>query len=555
MNGFSFIDLRLLLPELLLAGTVLILFAGDTLLPDPVHKRRYLTLLALLGLLASAAAALDLSALMLDYGRPLTAIFTGQVAVDPIAMLFKVLFAAITVVGVLTSLLSDELPDKHMGEYYALLLSICFGMFLMASANDLLMVYLALELVSIVSFAMAGYRMHDKRSSEAALKYVIYGGAASGAMLFGMSLLYGMVGTTELTAINHGLVTLSGAPLVAAGIPERVFPLMMVVAVTLVFVGIGYKIAVVPFHMWSPDVYEGSPTPFTGFLSVGPKAAGFALLLRFFIGTLIPGSGGPGYDLDVRGVMPMAVDMPLPAVIGIIAAATMTVGNLAAIPQNNVKRMLAYSSIAHAGYLLMGFVVLSPSALHAVAFYLVIYFVMNIGAFTVVQAVRDRTGGEELHDFRGLGQRAPLLAIAMVIFLLSLTGLPPLAGFIGKFYLFAAVVKRNELWYWVLAMIAVVNSAVSLYYYMRVARAMFLTEPVKDEPLNVGLGYHVVTTALAVPVLVLGLYWAPLSRSITRSLSFYRAPAVVSPVAATTTPAPAPAAVPSPSLAPAGARH
>jgi NADH-quinone oxidoreductase subunit N len=545
MNVFSFVDLRLMLPEIILGITVLLLFVGDIVMPDPAKKRVYLTALTLVALVAAAGATLDLSALMTNYGQPAAAVFSGQVAVDPIATLFKLLFVVITVVGVFTSVLSDELPDQHLGEYYALLLSICFGMFLMAGANDLLMVYLSLELVSIVSFAMAGYRTHDRRSSEAALKYVIYGGAASGAMLFGISLFYGMFGTTELTAVNHAIVVWAADHLVASGGIDRVFPLTVLVSVCLIFVGIGYKIAVVPFHMWSPDVYEGSPTPFTGFLSVGPKAAGFALLMRFFIGAFVPAGGATGFAVDGHGIMPLVLDVPLNAMIGIIAAATMTVGNLAAIPQNNVKRLLAYSSIAHAGYLLMGFVVLSEAAVHAVVLYLVIYFFMNMGAFAVVQAVRDRTGGELLHDFRGLGQRAPFLAVAMTIFLLSLTGLPPMAGFIGKFYLFAAVVKRNEFWYWVLVVIAVVNSAVSLYYYMKVVRAMFLTAPIKDEPLKPGLGYNMVALALMVPVLVLGVYWAPVTQTIQRSLAFYRSPQVTTPVAAVTPttiepPAPAP---------------
>ena len=540
MSALSFVDVRLMLPEIILGITVLLLFVGDIVVADPVKKRVYLTLLALVGLVTSAAALVDLSALMVEYGRPATAVFSGQVAVDPIGTLFKILFATITIVGVLTSLLSEELPEKHLGEYYALLLSICFGMFLMAGANDLLMVYLSLELVSIVSFAMAGYRTHDRRSSEAALKYVIYGGAASGAMLFGISLFYGLFGTTELTSINHAITAWAVDHMLSANGVDRVFPLMVMVSICLIFVGIGYKIAVVPFHMWSPDVYEGAPTPFTGFLSVGPKAAGFALLMRFFIGAFVPAGVGTGFAVDAHGIMPLALNVPLDAMIGIIAAATMTVGNLAAIPQHNVKRLLAYSSIAHAGYLLMGFVVLSQAAIEAVVLYLVIYFLMNIGAFTVVQAVRDRTGGELLHDFRGLGQRAPFLAVAMGVFLLSLTGLPPLAGFIGKFYLFAAVVKRNEFWYWVLVLIAVVNSALSLYYYMRVARAMFLTPPIKDDRLRAGLGYNLVVGALMVPVLILGIYWAPLTRSIEQSMSFYRSSQESLPVATTATPGPTP---------------
>ncbi len=518
MSQFNPAELTLLLPELLLAGTVILLLLADLVVREPRHKRLYLTALALVGL--GAAAAWVFPALLVS-DPTITSAFFGQIAIDPVSTLFKALFLLVTGVAVFTSLLSDELPDKQMGEYYALLLSITVGMFLMAGANDLLMLYLGVELVSIVSYAMAGYRLHDRRSSEAALKYVIYGGAASGVMLFGISLLYGLFGTTELTALHRALADW-GTTLSSSGMDPRLFPLTVLVSVIFVFVGIGYKIAVVPFHMWSPDVYEGAPTPFTGFLSVGPKAAGFVLLMRFFIGLFVP-DGAAGYAAD-QGVMQLAIELPLEGMIGIIAAVTMTLGNLAAIPQQNVKRMLAYSSIAHAGYLLMGFVVLSEAALEAVALYLVIYFLMNLGAFTVCQAVRDRTGGEQLHDFRGLGVRAPLLAVSMVIFLLSLTGLPPLAGFIAKFYVFAALVERGDFWLWVLAVIAVVNSAVSLYYYMKVARAMFLTAPTTDAPLGAGLGYALVTVALVVPVLVLGLYWTPVTRSIDGAMVFYRSP-------------------------------
>lgn len=527
MSGaFNPADVGLILPEMVLGGAILLLFIGDLVVEEPRKKRWILTLLALGGLLACAATVADAGGAMLSGAVPATSAFAGQLAVDPIGTLFKVIFIAIAVVGVLASLLSKELPDKHIGEYHALLLSITLGMFLMASANDLLMVYLGVELVSIVSYAMAGYRLHDKRSSEAALKYVIYGGAASGLMLFGISLFYGLFGTLELTAVNHALASWSageyGAALTSGA---RVFPLTVLASILFVFAGIAYKIAAVPFHMWSPDVYEGAPTPFTGFLSVGPKAAGFALLMRFFVGAFVLPGGANGYLADPFGIMDLAISekvLPLAGVIGVVAAVTMTVGNLAAIPQNNVKRLLAYSSIAHAGYILMGFVVLSEAAVRSVVFYLVIYFFMNMGAFLVVQAVRDRTGGELIHDFRGLGSRSPLLAVAMVIFLLSLTGLPPLAGFIAKFYVFMAVIERGGTWYYVLAVIAAVNSAVSLYYYMRIARAMFLTEPLTTEPLREGAGYAGLTAALVVPVLVLGLYWSPVYESIRSSTAFFR---------------------------------
>ncbi|MDP7039515.1 MAG: NADH-quinone oxidoreductase subunit N, partial [Myxococcota bacterium] len=455
-------------------------------------------------------------------------VFSGQLSIDPLGMLFKWLFIAIGAASLYTSMLSKELPDRHMGEYYILLVSILFGMFLMASANDLLMVYLGLEMVSILSFAMAGYRSHDKRSSEAALKYVIYGGAASGLMLFGISLIYGLLGTTELSALHTTLANWASEHFAtSATTNESAFPITLLTSIIFMFAGIGYKIAAVPFHMWSPDVYEGAPTPFSAFLSVGPKAAGFALLMRVFIGIFVPFShdgvlAEKGFISDADGFMTLVMDLPLPAVLGIVAALTMTIGNLAAIAQNNVKRLLAYSSIAHAGYLLMGFVVLSESSMHAVILYTIFYYLMNLGAFTVVQAVRDQTGGEMIDDLEGLGAREPLLAVAMVVFMLSLTGLPPLAGFIGKFYIFASVLERGGFWLTALAILGVVNSAISLYYYMRVVKAMYLSDTADTQPLGVHRGYVLVTTLLAVPTLVLGLYWSPLSTTVRNSLQIHR---------------------------------
>lgn len=514
MTSFQPQDLWMFVPELTLVGGIVAIFLGEILVRDLARKRWYVTLLALLTLGLSGAAAIAL------WQHPPVEAFSGQLAIDPLATFFKMLFVIIGLVAVITSLLSKEITSSLLGEYHALLLAITFGMFLMASANDLLSVYLGIEMVSIVSFALAGYRLRDRRSSEAALKYVIFGGAASGIMLFGISIIYGLFGTTHLGGIHRALVAGPGADML---------PLTFVVGVVFVLAGVGFKIAVVPFHMWSPDVYEGAPTPFSGFLSVGPKAAGFALLVRLLVTLLVPATVGgeaaaQGFVVGTDGIMPLVVNLPLAAVLGIVAAVTMTLGNLAAIPQNNVKRLLAYSSIAHAGYLLMGVLVLSSSALHAVLLYLVFYFLMNIGAFTVVQAVRDRTGGELMHDFRGLGTREPLLAAAMTVFLLSLTGIPPLAGFIGKFYLFASVLEHGGFWYLVLALVAVVNSAVSLFYYMRIVKAMYLTTAETEEPLGVHRGYLWLTGALALPTLILGLYWAPLSNSIRRSLTFYRSP-------------------------------
>ena len=515
--GVSLADLRLFLPELILGATVIALCLADTMMQGSSPRRKPLGALAMLGTLIALVAACSGSG-------ELASAFYGKVAIDPLGSFFKCLFLIITALTIVTSGLSKELPERNYGEYYTLLIAVAFGMFLMVGSNDLLITYLGIEMVSIVSFAMVGFRLRDKRSSEAALKYVIYGGAASGIMLYGISLLYGLFGHTDFTQIHHALnawgLTYFEQGLAAGDSP---FPITLLLAMTFIFAGIGYKIAVVPFHMWSPDVYEGAPTPFTAFLSVGPKAAGFAMLIRMFIGIFIPEGEGTGFA-SVNGMMEFPFDLPIPALLGCIAAATMTFGNFAAIPQTNVKRLLAYSSIAHAGYLLMGFVVLSESALQAVIIYVVFYYLMNMGAFTVCQAVRDETGSEEIADYTGLGERAPWMAILMTVFLVSLTGLPPLAGFIGKFYIFYAVIEHGGFWFWALALVAAINSAVSLFYYFKIVKAMWL-RPAEDEtPLNINPVYSAICTALAIPTLIFGLYWTPVSQPAKEAISIYRTP-------------------------------
>src|SRR5256714_2642369 len=280
--------------------------------------------------------------------------------------------------------------------------------------------------------------------------------------------------------------------------------LALVVAVVFVLAGVGYKIASVPFHMWCPDVYEGTPSQSTGFLSVGPKAAGFAVAIRFFFAVFekrLPG-----------GVYAHVTEVPWPAIIGIISAITMTLGNVTALVQDNLKRMLAYSSIAHAGYLLMGLAAASTAGVQSILVYLMVYVLMNVGAFLVIIVVARVTGGEDIGDFRGLGSKAPIAALALTVFLFSLTGIPPFAGFAGKYLIFAALVQRGGFWNVLLAVIGVLNSAVSLFYYARIIKAMYLEDAVDERPLPVPAVYTGLLVALAVPVLALGLYWAPLVR-------------------------------------------
>jgi NADH-quinone oxidoreductase subunit N len=410
--------------------------------------------------------------------RPGSYLF-GALVGDGVAVFFKVFFA----LAVLLSVGMALFTFKKQGEPYLLLLCSVLGMFLLAGSADIVTLIVAIELVSIPSYVLATYHRGDSRSAEAGLKYVLYGAVSTGVMLYGFSLLYGMSGATsipEMAAFFAG----SGYS-----------PLLYLVAVVLVLAGLGYKIAMVPFHFWCPDVYEGSPTPFTAFFSVAPKAAGFAALFRM---------------MEMFGAPAEFAGMDTRFLFSIAAALTMTFGNFGALHQINLKRLLAYSSIAHAGYILMGFAAGTPEAYQAVLFYLVVYLFMNLGAFLVVDAAGRILGGEDTTHIKGLGKTSPALAVALAVFLFSLVGLPPLAGFIGKFYLFKALVVENM---WTLALIGIANSALSLIYYVRVIRDMFIYEPeegAKSIPMTFSLS--LMTLIFVVPTLVLGVFWSPLAK-------------------------------------------
>lgn len=491
-------SLRWFAPESILVAGILAILLVD--LVQRGSSRKTAGALALLTLVASGAA------LALTSDGASRGLFGGLIARDPFADFWKWLFLLVTMaVGIISARSKETIDytdgDKDAPEYYALALTVCLGLFLMASATDLLMAYLSIEMVSILSFVMAGYKRRDRRSSEAALKYAIYGGVASGVMLYGLSLLYGMAGSTSLAAIREAAVVNSS-------------PATLILAVVLAMAGFGYKIASVPFHMWCPDVYEGAPTPVTAFFSVGPKAAGFALLMRFFTGAV------PSEVFTEAGALFGA--NPWPVFLGAIAVATMTLGNLVAIVQQNVKRMLAYSSIAHAGYVLLGLCVLTPSGQQAMMFYLVAYLFMNVGAFLVVIALIEKGFGETVEDFKGLGYRAPFLGVTMAIFLFSLTGLPPTAGFAGKFLLFASLLQKGGTLLVTLALIGLVNSAISLYYYARLLKAMYLDKPAEGAgAVEVDRQHSVVLGVLAVPVVLFGVFWQPLTAWAERSFQMW----------------------------------
>jgi NADH-quinone oxidoreductase subunit N len=482
-------SLSYILPELILTGTILAVFIADLL---ATNKER-------VGEIALVGTALSLLAVSRLVGVPDGALFGRMVVQDPFTVFFKVIFALAAMAAVWMSLGSKEV-NANQGEYYGLLVSSTLGMYFMSSASNLLMAYLALEFVSLTSYALTGFLRHDRRSGEAALKYLIYGGVASGTMIYGMSWIFGLTGSMDFAHINAALMQ------------SDANKLAVFIAVLLTLAGFGYKVAAVPFHMWVPDVYTGAPIPIAAFLSVGSKAAGFALLMRFFYPALS--------HLGADGTWQFLPGVDWPQLVLVLCMVTMTLGNLAALSQRNVKRLLAYSSIAHAGYMLMGFVVLSNEGLRAMMFYMVVYYLMNIGAFLVVMIVANSTGREDIEGYRGLAWRggaAP--AVALAVFLFSLTGLPPLAGFIGKFYLFAAVIRQQ---FYFLALVGVLNSVISLYYYARVVRTMFLDFPEGDEaPVTVGLHNGSLMWGLCAATLVLGVYWSPVIGLAERSLQFF----------------------------------
>jgi len=381
-------------------------------------------------------------------------------------------------------------------------LTCALGMFFMASSSNLLTAYLSLELVSLTSYVLTGFLPHNRRSSEAALKYLIYGGVASGTMIYGMSWIFGMTGSLDYAAIHQVL---------AQGQVNKV---ALYMALVFIMAGFGYKIVFVPFHMWSPDVYQGAPTPFTAFLSVASNAAGIAIMIRFFfpaVSSMVPA----GDWAVVSGV-------EWPHVVLFVSMITMTLGNLSALNQKNLKRMLAYSGIAHAGYMLMGLAVLNNDGLKAILFYVVVYLIMNLGAFLVVVMIANVTGNEEIETYRGLAWRGAVIpATCLAVFLFSLTGLPPFAGFIGKFFLFAAVLKQGGAFV-LLAVVAIINSVISLYYYAKVVKTMFLDFPEPtDAAVSVAPNNFTLLIPLTVLTIVLGIYFYPLAQYTSQSLRFF----------------------------------
>ncbi len=506
-------SLRWVTPELVLVGFILLVILAD--LSKNLGKGTVAGVAILGLLLAGLLAAAHLRAFPAlppflggntGQGSPDPRglrVFQQAYAIDGYSYFFKLAFIGAAVVVGIFSVPAIRGWSTGKGEYFALLLSCTFGLVLMASANDLLMMYLALEFASVTSYIMAGLLRKNRKSAEASLKYIIYGAAASGFMIYGMTFLYGLTGTLDVGEIGARIGAME-----AEGRPVQ--PTLTLITSVLIMAGFAYKIAAVPFHMWCPDVYEGAPTPVTAFFSVGPKAAGFAMLVRF-MNSVFPEDGGP-FEWKL--------------VFALLAVLTMAVGNFAALHQQNLKRLLAYSSIAHAGYLLVAFHAFTPEnnlAESALLAYVVIYVVMNLGAFLVVIVLEEKYGVETVEGCRGLGWRAPGLGALFTVFMVALTGLPPTAGFTAKFLLFGTVVQHGlgpqKALGIVLVVVAVVFSVVSLFYYLRPVAMMFLSKPREGEaraeeaPVAAGGVYSVLLWLLAAGTILFGVWWGPLQEA------------------------------------------
>jgi len=462
--GISLSDFYYILPEIVLTGGALLVLIADVLLPK--QSRGALAWVALLALAATLASLVPFASTHVEVAH-------GLMAVDGFAIFFKVVFLVAAGITVLMSVKYLETEGASPGEYYFLVLCATLGMMVMAGGIDLITIFIGLETMAVSFYILAGFIKPNQRSNEAAVKYFLLGAFSLGILLYGMSLMYGLSGTTNLRVMATAFVGQERDP-------------RLVLAVILVVAGVGFKIAAVPFHMWAPDVYEGAPTPITAFLSVGSKAASFAMLIRIFY----------------EGLPSMSADWRL--LFEVLAIVTMTAGNIAAVTQSNIKRMLAYSSIAHAGYLLIGVAVGTSRGVTAMMVYLFVYSFMQLGAFGVLLLLhRKDVAGDELKDFSGLHRRSPFAAFAMLLFMLSLGGIPPTAGFMGKFWLFSAAIDAHYYW---LAVIGVLNSAISLYYYLRIVVFMYLktdtagSEPTTSPALAIALGVALVAT------IVIGVY-------------------------------------------------
>ena len=463
-------NLHLLWPEFLITGLAFVVLTLDFLLPR--ERKNVLAAVSIVGL----AAAAVFSVLYLG-NEDDTPLYEGIFLVDRFSLVFKVVFLGLGVLIVLASVDFVKKYLHHPGEYYGIILFSILGMMLMAASAELLTAYISLELLSFSLYILVSMARDDPKSNEAGVKYILLGAFASALLLYGISLVYGALGTTTFAGIGQAMGSgLDTSPNLLLG-------------VVLIMAGLGFKVAAVPFHMWTPDIYEGAPLPVTAYLAVGSKAAAFALILRLF----------------ATAFMQSIEEWQL--VIAAIAAVTMTLGNVVALTQSNIKRLLAYSSIGQVGYLLVGVAALSTAASNAVILHLVGYGLANLAAFVAVIAFYNVTGKDEVSDFAGLADRNPFIAMALTVALFSLAGLPFFAGFITKFYLFVAAAEEDMLW---LAGVAIVNSFISLYYYLTIIKQMYM-QPAEDRgPVRLSLPTGGLLAILVVGTIAVGVYPSPL---------------------------------------------
>jgi NADH-quinone oxidoreductase subunit N len=458
-----------ILPQILILVLAVLVLLFDSISNEEQKQNLGWLVTAGLGLIIGVSMAVARP------GEASVMVWGGMLRHDWLSFVFQMLFlfgAAIT------SLFAMETPNLgQKGEFYLLLLASTLGMTMMAAAGDLIMLYLSIETTSIPLYVLAGFYKTDNKSTEAGFKYFLFGAVTSTIMLYGFSLLYGFTGTTDLYAITRAAVSGSLPTGVLLGV------------LLLVLVGFGFKVSIVPFHFWAPDVYEGAPTPVAGFLSTASKAAGFAVLMRVLL------------------VVFPATESFWPAIIAALSTASMTLGNGLALAQKNIKRLLAYSSIAHAGYALIGVAAVSSLGITAVVFYLVAYIITNLAAFGVVATFGRATGSDEIADYAALSRRNPGLALVMLVAFLSLAGMPPLGGFVAKVFVFAAAIKSNLVW---LAVIGVLNSIVGLYYYLIVLKVVYLYRSENEDlPIPVNRPYALALAILVVGIILVGTIFAP----------------------------------------------
>lgn len=471
-----------ILPEILLVALAGVILAFDAF--GKPETKRILGWLTATGLLVIMITSFLVSAPQ-EQGR---LIFGGMLRNDWLSFAFNILFMFAAAITALFAIDMKGVGQK--GEFYVLLLISTLGMSLMASAADVIMLYLAIETTSIPMYILAGFITRDEKSTESGFKYLLFGAAASTIMLYGFSLLYGFSGQTNIYQIALSLYN--------PGFPK----LAVIGSLLLILVGFGFKISAFPFHFWAPDVYEGAPTPIAGFLSTASKAAGFVVVLRVLVGVFTPSASPDWINL-----------------LAIVSVLTMTVGNVLAVVQKNIKRLLAYSSIAHAGYILIGVVALSQLGFTSVVFYLIAYLITNLAAFGVVITFSHVVGSDEISAYSGLSRRKPWLALSMLVAFLSLAGMPPLAGFVAKVFVFAAAVKVGLIW---LAFIGVLNSIVGLYYYLSVLKVVYLfRSDDEDKPLVISKPYAIALIVLVIGIILVGTLFGPwfnISTQIASSL-------------------------------------